>query len=72
MELAAVRAPVGVEQVDNAEDPGGVEVFSFNIREGMRVKELSPRDRKRRCIDDHHEAKGGTPAVPEEEEGDQT
>ena len=72
MELAAVRAPVGVQQVGKAEDPEGVEVFSFNIPEGMRVKEWSPRDRERRCIDDHRGAKGGTPLASEEEEGDQT
>ena len=35
-------------------------------------KKLSPRDRKRRCTDARRRAKGGTPAVPEEEEGDQT
>ena len=35
-------------------------------------KKLSPRDRKRRCTDTRRRTKGGTPAVPEEEEGDQT
>ena len=46
MELAAVQAPVGVEQVENAEDPGGVEVFGVNIPEGMRVDEGRTRSQR--------------------------